>query len=167
MKTICAWCKKEMRDGATDPSELVSHGICENCIKVVFGYQRTSLKDYLDTLEAPVLVVNGEGNVECANRQALGMLHKEMPKIEGNKGGVVFECAFAVLPEGCGDTIHCDACTIRNTVMSTMQTGEPHLYTPAQLTQGTPEDNEELNFLISTEKVADVVLLRIDKVEKP
>lgn len=102
--------------------------------------------------------------MECANSQALGILQKEMPEIVGRKGGDVFECAFAKFPQGCGNTVHCDACTIRNTVMDTMLSGNSHLRTPAYLIRGLPEDNQEIKFLISTEKVADVVLLRIDKV---
>ena len=91
-------------------------------------------------------------------------LQKELPHIEGFKGGDVFECAYAKLPEGCGETNHCDGCSIRKTVMDTFQTGKSHLKTPAYLFHGIPDNNDEIRFLISTEKVKDVVLLRIDEV---
>lgn len=29
MRVVCAWCRKVMRDG---PSDLVSHGICPQCV---------------------------------------------------------------------------------------------------------------------------------------
>jgi hypothetical protein len=45
-----------------------------------------------------------------------------------------------------------------------MQTGKSHLRSPAYLIQGTPDKNKEIKFLISTEKVGEVVLLRIDKI---
>jgi len=119
--------------------------------------------DYLDSLGVPILVVDSEGSIDCANKYARDILQKAPSEINGRKGGDVFECAYAKLPKGCGNTIHCDACTIRNTVMDTHVTGNPHIYTKAYLTQGTPDENQEIKFLISTQKVANIVLLRIDK----
>jgi hypothetical protein len=87
-----------------------------------------------------------------------------MKDFVGFRGGDVFECAYASLPGGCGETIHCEACTIRNTVMDTFKTGKSHLKTPAYLLQGIPDNYHEIQFEISTEKVKDVVLLRIDKI---
>jgi len=87
-----------------------------------------------------------------------------MPSIDGFRGGDVFECAYSKLPKGCGKTIHCVACTLRNTITDTFNTGNNHIRTPAYLTQGTFDDNQAIKILISTEKFADVVLLRIDKV---
>lgn len=74
----------------------------------------------------------------------------------------MFECVYSKLPEGCGKTIHCDGCTIRNTVMHTMQSSKSHLKIPARLLLGTTESVHEVQLLISTEKVKDVVLMRID-----
>jgi hypothetical protein len=120
--------------------------------------------DFLDGLDAPVLVVSSDVIVDYANKHTQDFLQKEMTYIEGFRGGDVFECAYAKLPEGCGKTIHCVACTIRNTITDTFKTGNSHLLTPAYLTQGKPDDTQEIKLLISTEKLADVVLLRIDTV---
>lgn len=166
MKTVCAWCKKEMKAGSPElsPEGLVSHGICTDCIYEMLDIKRMPLMDYLDSLGAPILVVNADGCIDSANKLAREILQKTPAEIDGRKGGDVFECAYAKLPEGCGNTIHCDACTIRNTVMDTHLTGNPHIHAKAYLIQGTPDDNQEIKFLISTQKVANVVLLRIDKV---
>ena len=102
-------------------------------------------------------------SVTSANKQAQSLLQKELPDIEGFKGGEVFECAYASLPGGCGNTVHCDGCTIRNTVMDTFQTEMCHLNKPAYLIRGIRDKIQEFQYLISTEKVKDVVLLRIDK----
>lgn len=166
MKRVCSWCHKDM---GTVPSEIysddiISHGICENCLHNLFGPRKSSLLNYLDSLEAPVIVIDSTVSVNIANKQARAILQKESPDIEGFKSGDVFECVFAKFPDGCGNTLHCSACTIRNTVMDTFQTGKSHLNTPAYLIQGTPGNNQEIQFLISTEKVLDIVLLRIDKV---
>lgn len=166
MKRVCAWCKTEMGivplESLSD--EIITHGICEECKNKVLGPRRFALMDFLDSLAAPVVVVDATGSVNSANKQARELLQKELPDIEGFKGGDVFECAFAKDPRGCGNTIHCDACTIRNTVMDTFSSGKSHLETPAYLILGTPDSNQKIQFLISTEKVKDVVLLRIDKV---
>lgn len=111
-----------------------------------------------------MLVVNSNARIACVNKQAQEVLQKKMPAMEGQTGGDVFECAYAKLPAGCGKTIHCDGCTIRNTVMDTFNTGNSHLHTPAYLIQGAPDENQEIKFLISTEKFSDMVLLRIDKI---
>jgi len=76
----------------------------------------------------------------------------------------VFECANAKLPEGCGNTIHCSGCTIRRNVMDTQETGRRHFRVPAYLNQGNPESYQQIRFLISTEKVEGIVLLRIEEV---
>jgi len=166
MRKVCSWCQIDLE---TVPSEFysdaaITHGICAECVTTYFGPQQAGLLDYIDGLNAPVVVVDASGRVSGANRQARALLQKELSEIEGFKGGDVFECSFAQLPGGCGNTIHCDACTIRNTVMDTFLSGKSHLKTPAYLLRGAPDNNQEIQFLISTEKVNDVVLLRIDKV---
>jgi hypothetical protein len=110
-------------------------------------------------------MVNGSGTVVSANNKARKMLRKDLSEIEGYSGGDVFECEYARLPEGCGNTTHCSGCTIRRTVMQTYGTGKGFQRVQATLNQYTPEDPEEMDLLISTEKLSDVVLLRIDKIE--
>ena len=166
MKRVCSWCKIEM---GIVPSKFfsdsaVTHGICEECIDTYFGPRHIRLSDFLDSLDAPVIVVDSKVRVNSVNKQARVFLQKESHEIEGFLGGDVFECAFAKLPGGCGNTIHCDGCTIRNTVTDTFQSGNSHIKTPAYLIRGTLEENHEIRFLMSTEKIRDVVLLRIDNV---
>jgi len=49
--------------------------------------------------------------------------------------------------------------------METHGTGRSFLRLPATLNRNTPHDPEKINLLISTEKIAGLVLLRIDKIE--
>ena len=122
------------------------------------------LLEYLDGLGIPIVVVDGEGTVQTANEQARALLQKDPHEIEGFKGGDVFECAYASLPEGCGHTVHCSGCTIRQTVMTAFRTGQSCLRTPAYLSRETPDGIQQIELLISTERVEGVVLLRIDAV---
>jgi nitrogen fixation/metabolism regulation signal transduction histidine kinase len=125
----------------------------------------TPLQEFLDGLGVPVLVVDGEGAVQTANMQARGILGKDLPEIEGSPGGNVIECVNASSPEGCGNTIHCKACTIRQTVMDTFATGRGRSRLPAYPDIKTSSGPRRLRFQISTEKVRDVVLLRLDDID--
>jgi len=164
MKRVCAWCKIEM---GTKPVEApfeqtVTHGICPSCLETHFQLRQSTLIDVLDGLDAPVIIVDSTVCVRCANKQAQVLLNKVLPDIEGVVAGDVLECAYAKLSGGCGNTTHCDGCMIRKTVMDTYQTGESHLKIAAHLLQGTADNNQEVTLLLSTEKVNDVVLLRVD-----
>ena len=79
----------------------------------------------------------------------------------GLLGGVALECAYARLPEGCGKTVHCVTCTIRNTVTSTIQSKVLHTDVPAKLRH---EDNEIAMYL-STEIIGSCVCVKIKMVE--
>jgi PAS domain-containing protein len=167
MKRICAWCKKEL--GRVDSREgsvnVITHGICRNCRENMQFQMGVELGVFLDSLKLPIVVVNRGGTIVTGNEQARTLLRKGLPEIEGSKGGEVFECAYARLPEGCGNTRHCSGCTIRRTVMETHGTGRGLLRVPATLNRNNKQDPEKIKLLISTERIADLVLLRIDEVQ--
>jgi hypothetical protein len=167
MKKVCAWCNKELDSNhlQKNPETGITHGICGSCKGNIFFQMGVELGIYLDSLKPPIVVVDQEGTVVTGNDKTRMLLRKELPEIEGYKGGDVFECAYARLPEGCGNTIHCSGCTIRRTVMETHETGKSSLRVPATLRRGTPEDTTNIKLLISTEKAGDMVLLRIDEME--
>jgi PAS domain-containing protein len=144
---------------------LITHGICGNCRDNLSFQSGVELGVFLDSLKLPIVMVDREGTIVTGNDQARKLFRKGLPEIEGYKGGEVFECAYARLPEGCGKTMHCSGCTIRRTVMETHGTGRSYLRIPATLNRNTPEDPEKIKLLISTERLADLVLLRIDQIE--
>jgi hypothetical protein len=121
-----------------------------------------SLEEFLDSLDAPVLLVGEDVRVIAANRAAQVMVSKPQSEIGGELGGNVLGCMHAVEPGGCGKTIHCRECTIRRTVTHTMETGEPCTDVPAFADIGVINANERVQFLISTEKKRGMVLLRIN-----
>jgi hypothetical protein len=165
MKRVCAWCQTELgASGVGSDDGPITHGICPSCAQNLFFQMGVELHKYLDSLPVPILVVDQEGTIRTANDKTQRMLGKDLVAIEGRKGGVVFECCFARLPEGCGNTVHCSACTIRKAVMGTFGTGKSNARVPAYLNQEDSEGRREISLLISTEKVGDVVLLAIDEV---
>jgi len=149
--------------GAEAANGLVSHGICESCRDNIFFQGGARMQEYIDSLKLPVAVINEQGFVQTINTAARRFLQKETVPVEGLPGGVVFECEYARHPEGCGNTLHCSACAIRRCVIYTFDTGEPQHQVPATLRYcGKPGVPEEIIMYISTEKVGEVVLLRID-----
>ncbi|MGD8797154.1 MAG: hypothetical protein PVJ44_01480 [Desulfobacterales bacterium] len=165
MKRICSWCSKEMgRVDSQDGSEnVITHGICGSCRDNVLFQMGVDLGVFLDSLKLPIVVVNRKGKIVTGNNQARQLFGKKLTEIEGYKGGEVFECSHARLPEGCGSTTHCSGCTIRRTVMETHGTGRSFLRVPATLNRYYPENSKNVRLLISTERLADLVLLRIDE----
>lgn len=150
--------------GESGSDYLITHSICENCKDNMTFQLGVDLAVFIDSLKQPIVVIDREGTVVTGNDQAKTFLRKALPDMKGYKGGEVFECAYARLPEGCGHTIHCSGCTIRRTVMKTHGTGKSFLKVPASLKRKAPEAPETINLLISTERINDMVLLRIDQV---
>ena len=119
------------------------------------------LDEYLNGIQAPVTVVTPEGLIAAANDKGFELLGKKFVDIHGEKGGDVFDCEYARLPEGCGETIHCSGCTIRNTVMATLETGEAKRNVPAILNKHSVTGSKKFELLISTEQKGGVIFLTI------
>jgi len=123
--------------------------------------------EFLDRLGVPVLLVESEPRVLTGNKPARDLLGKGLGEIEGRRGGEVIECVHANTPGGCGQDVHCKSCTIRNTVLETFETGKSFLHVKAFPDIQFGENVKTMSLEISTEKVADVVLLRIDDFGDP
>ena len=159
MKRVCAWCRADQ--GNVGAGREVTHTICASCLDNLLCQASVDLRFYLDTLNIPVMVVNADGVVTMTNRDACELLGKVAAAIEGERGGIVFECAYSRLPGGCGKTIHCSGCAIRRAVIETFATGKSLVNVPAYLNRN-PDSPRRIDLTISTEKAGDVVLLRVD-----
>jgi hypothetical protein len=167
MKRVCAWCKQEMGDieHAVQPDTRISHGICKNCIDNMTFQEGVTLQTYIDSLSVPIMVIavhRGRAVVSGANKQAGLTLRKQPKEMVQHLAGNVFECAYARLPEGCGGTIHCSACTIRRSVIKTFETGEPQSLVPALLKQEQSGKTSSIAMHITTVKAEGMVMMRID-----
>ena len=164
MKTICAWCSVELSKLGPDTEweQEVSHGMCELCSEKLCMENPAKMKEFLDKLEAPVLVIDSDGVALSCNEMAMQALNKPLDEVSGERGGDVMNCVFAKEPEGCGNTVHCKACTIRRLVMTTHETGRSTSKVPAYLYSPEQDDIRKIKFLLSTELVNSVVLLRLD-----
>ncbi len=164
IKVVCCACGIHLGEKPTDASVEgdVSHGLCESCAHHFLAQVGMPLPKYLKGITAPVVTVSPEGTIGTANQKALELLDKTPVQVQGFKGGKVFECEYARLPEGCGQSLHCSGCTIRITVMDTMQTGKHHRWVPAYLNQHSVDGSIRIELFISTEKKGGIVFLQVE-----
>lgn len=144
------------------PGEHISHGVCRKCLDICMAGSGKAMDEFLDSLLVPVIVVDGNVRVVTANALAQELVSKSLEEIGGRLAGEVFECTHSHQPGGCGHTLHCQSCMIRNSVTKTFQTGDPCIRVPACQDLDTFEGPRKVRFLITTEKVGGAVLLRID-----
>jgi len=167
MKYVCAWRQADLgqTDSETDSKHAVTRGVCDSCaanLSSIAAERAEPLHDFLDRLEVPVLLVESEPRVLAGNKLARDLLGKGVGEISECGAGDVIECINASKPGGCGREVHCKTCTIRNTVTETFETGREFVHVQAFPDVQVGQAVKTMSLEISTEKVADVVLLRID-----
>jgi len=142
-------------------SQEISHGMCQVCFEdFEKKWSVPTLGEFLDQFEVPILAVTEERRIIAVNQVMAEIMGREQREVFGLLGGEAMTCQYAQLQEGCGGSIHCKACTIRNAVLSTMRSGKPERNIPAHLDCIT----REVEFLISTRKEKSYVLLEINKI---
>lgn len=166
IRYLCCECQAELRppEETDAKEELVSHGLCRSCLEVSMSRFGRSLDEYLNSFAEPVLVVDQTGRIITINGMGQQVLSKPSDQIEGYLGGQVFGCLYAKEEGGCGETLHCLSCVIRTSVEETHRTGTAHHRVPACQDLDTVAGPRLTRFVISTEKIEDVVLLRVDEI---
>ena len=159
----CELCKRDFENKIID-DQRISGGICGNCVSGDAFHIGIPLFEYLETINLPVILVDSNVVILYANKAALIFLNKCDYEVNNHIGGDVFECKYAHLPGGCGKTIHCSGCTIRNAVTETYTHKKMLINAPAVLTQKEVFSCTDIDMMISTEMAGDVVMLRIDTV---
>ena len=104
MKRTCAWCGITLQPDTHQERRYspITHGICPSCAEQVLGHERSSFSEFLDTLGGPVIVVDGDGIVLNANKQAQNLLQKDLDAVRGKRGGDIIECQYSRSSGGCG-----------------------------------------------------------------
>lgn len=169
MNLICSWCNKQL-DGVGKASPeldgLTSHGICLDCANKFYSQQGISLDAFLEKLDVPVALFDADLVIYSCNRKALDLINKPFQDVQKGRFGEVFDCVHSKL-NGCGKGVCCSACVIRKSVKTTHATGEKCVRVPAMLKYQSDQENPvTIDFFISTFKSGDIVLLRIDPVDK-
>jgi len=163
MERICAWCKRKLNireELSTDG--VITHGICSQCAVQFTHSTPKSIREKLNSVSGPILVLDSQGRVISANESGKRFSGKKDNELENQLGGDVLECSYAKLPEGCGRTEHCKTCAIRNIVMDTLANGRGYSSVPAFQSIRTPRGVRIMRLFVSTEKIEEYILLRIE-----
>jgi PAS domain-containing protein len=164
VKVVCSYCASDLGEKAPLEERSISHGMCAAChAHFRRQWRGLSLGEYLDAFPCPVIVVDGDARTIAVNGPMADLLGRSSEEVFGLLGGEALECAHARRPGGCGGSVHCRTCAIRNSVTMTLETGEPCLRVPAALERpGGP-----LRFLVSTHKLGPVVQVVVEAVARP
>ena len=82
-----------------------------------------NIKTLINTIESPTILMQSEPRqVVTANKKACALFGKDLPQIEGQRGGQVFNCIHSFTEAGCGQDINCENCKIKNAVVETFTT---------------------------------------------
>jgi hypothetical protein len=117
-------------------------------------------------VEEPVLLMQGNPRqVITANKAALDLFKKTFPEVENHRGGQVFDCLHSFSEAGCGMDANCENCAIKGAIVDTFATGVPHAEVAATLPVRKAGESGYRAVQVSTEKVGDLALVRIERYE--
>jgi hypothetical protein len=123
-------------------------------------------REWLEAVEAPVLLMQGKPRqVVTANNRALDLFGKELSEVEGQRGGQVFDCVHSFTAAGCGKDVGCEHCAIKNAIVDTFDAATAHHGVSASLQVRKANGTDTYVLQVSTEKVGDLALVRIDRYE--
>ena len=162
MTTECKVCGKETVSASQAAPGSITSGICEACAIQVSATPDS--RAVLEAIHAPILLLHGNPRqVVSANRKALRLFGKEIHEVAGHRGGQVFDCIHSFTEAGCGKDVNCENCKIKNAIVDTFNTGNPHaaVSTPLQIRKADGITTRVLQ--VSTEKVGDMALVRIER----
>jgi transcriptional regulator of aromatic amino acid metabolism len=137
----------------------ITHGICSDCVA-----RPSANSVLLESIDAPVLLMQGNPRqVVTANRKALELFGKELHEVENHRGGEVFDCVHSFTEAGCGKDVNCESCKIRNAIVDTFVTATSLDGVSTELSIKKPAGTRTFVLQVSTEKVGDLALVRIDR----
>jgi hypothetical protein len=123
-------------------------------------------RESLEAIEAPTLLMQGNPRqVVTANKRALDLFRKELHEVEGHRGGQVFDCVHSFTAAGCGKDVNCEGCKIKDAIVDTFDTGNPHHHVSTSLPIRKADGTKTYVLQVSTEKVGDLALVRIERYE--
>ena len=161
MKQICRLCRQEMAAPSQAAEHAITRGICEACLSQASG--ASTYQALLEAIDAPVLLMQGKPRqVVTANARALQLFEKELPEVEAHRGGQVFDCVHSFTAAGCGMDVNCENCTIKHAIVDTFDTPAPRHAAAAVLQVKKHGGLESRTIRVSTEKLGDLALVRIE-----
>jgi len=168
MNQTCMWCSQKIAEvsDSLEQERTSAYAVCRCCAEHVTLPPSGPLQKYLDQVNAPVLAIELHAGhymiIRAVNRKACEWLGKEPREIIQHLSGNVIDCAYARLTEGCGKTLFCASCAIKQAVVGTAKTGEPRVHARVVFSQGDPDHPSQVTLSITTLKAGNRVLLKAE-----
>lgn len=162
MKQVCRSCHAEISHAPAQPSQHITSGICRAC-----ALEAARSREALEAIDGAVLLMQSNPRqVITANKQALELFGKELHQVEGHRGGEVFDCIHSFTEAGCGKDVNCENCKIKNAIVDTFVTGNPFDGVSTSLEIKSSDGTNTYGMQVTTEKIGEFALVRIDQYNK-
>ncbi len=167
LKKVCSKCKKELiTPSKQSRARVISQSLCKECWTQIWSDRLQSSREIVDKFDSPILLMDNNLRIQAANARAQKILGRPLADIKNYLPGDAMECINARLPSGCGQTMHCQTCALRKALEMTITTGTGVEKSPAYQDTYQKDGSVIRHFYyISTEKMEDFILLRIDEVQ--
>ena len=132
------------------------------CI-LYFPIRNINFIPFLNTIDAPVVLIDDNNTYLSANNSALSIIDREHLQLQNQRTGDIFTCENSKLTGGCGHTDMCGGCQMLQLISKTYTAKNAFNNIPVTLTRAKGKVREKLNLHISTERMNNLVLLRIDQ----
>ena len=153
----CRFCGEDL------DSSYQRRGFCDECYSLLLETPERFKSEVLDYIEVPMMVINvDDTTIRTANDKLLKFVEKSLDQVTGFLGGDVIECIHAKEDGGCGGTIFCNDCPIRNLINKTIKTKEDQKH--KTLIQSIKKNGDiiKIELEVSTKLKNDVVFLQIE-----
>ena len=157
----CAWCGRDPGDAALQTGRRVRSGICASCLAGVAAGTRVPVTELVASRAGLAFLVDADHTIGMVNRRALDLLGKRADQVLGERTGTALECENAYLAGGCGLTIRCSGCTLRQSIAHTYLTGQPRFNIRGTVTVARGAGVEDVRMTFSTARIEDRILLEI------
>lgn len=162
MTASCTVCGKPLTPSAQIAHRNISFEICDGCVSRVS--EASDYNTLLEAIDAPVLLMQGNPRqVVTANSKALALFEKQPQEVEGHRGGQVFDCVHSFTEAGCGKDTNCEDCRIKNAIVSTFTSANPHSGISTELLIKKANGTKTYTLQVSTEKLGDLALVRVER----
>lgn len=162
MNQVCRLCGQEAAGLFREDDRAITNGICDACLSQIAG--ASDSEALLEAIDAPVLLMQGAPRqVVTANAQALALFEKALPEVEAHRGGQVFDCVHSFTAAGCGMDVNCENCAIKHAIVDTFVTSTPRRAVSVALQVKKAGGLEQRTIQVSTEKLGDLALVRIER----
>ncbi len=116
----------------------------------------------MDITWTPAFLVDRDLRIVSHNHSFMESFLWLRDKPRGLWAGEILECQNASVAECCGAALYCVECAIRRTVVGTFKTGVPQRNVPASIFGKMDGRIVRREFLISTEKLGNQVMVAIE-----